>query len=273
MKIFLLTILLLSQSAFSLEIFWHRGDVNTAQENSLDAINSSLDSPHPNVEIDVISYTFFGKQSAVVAHDKKAKRIAGIKGNISDYDFKQLLNSANSELSPEQIISFEHFLDTLVIRKKAGEKFKFIVDIKLRWGLGYRFSAFIANEVMKRDLVAEALFLGWKRSVCKRVRKICKQCNIGIITKAPLLKRNKPKRKYMLRSKLDGTSMRNDYQFVVLKDTELFLFPDVVTYWKQRGIKVAAYSSDMEQEYTAEQLEILKHLDFVILDSKQINQF
>lgn len=273
MKIAILALLFVSQMSHAVEIFWHRGDVSYAQENSLKAINSALDSKYSNVEIDAVDYKYFGEQSAVLAHDKKAKRITGLKGKISDYNYTELENTANKELAAEPIISFTTFLDGLVQRKNSGEKFQFIIDIKKRWGIGKKFPTYLAQEVMKRDLVEEALFLGWKRSVCKQVRKACKQCKLGIIVKSPLLKRNHPKRKYLMSSKLDKTSIKDDYQFVIFKDVELFKFQDVLPSWKKRGIKVAAYSSNMEQEYTTKQLDILKQLDFVVLDSKQIEQF
>lgn len=79
---------------------WHRGDVESAQENSRKAVLNAFESPLPNIEVDITDFVNeIGQRIGLLSHDYDMERITGVKGKFIDHhDIAKLSkNSANHD--------------------------------------------------------------------------------------------------------------------------------------------------------------------------------
>jgi len=291
LAISLVSIFLVPIYAISMEFpaaGWHRGDVSVGQENSRKAIVAALKSQSPNIEVDILDFVNEEKKRiGLVAHDYTMDRITGSKGKFIDYnDISKLpKNSANSTLSPEPFLSIIDLFEIIKQAKSEGIIPLVSLDMKEEGDKGEEFGVWVGEKIKEYGFQDHVFASSFYKSNVVGVEKSCPECMTGGLVFNDHWALKNLNHHY---SSLDISGLGKmtfflgflgkkefPHDFILIQDDILFAEPELVQYWKNvRKVNfVGVYVYKKDRSYTAEEWEILKTVDWLEIDTVQMEQF
>ncbi|MDP4143997.1 MAG: glycerophosphodiester phosphodiesterase [Bacillota bacterium] len=164
----------------NIKVIAHRGRCSGEPENSLSAINSSINTKVDYAEIDV-QETRDGV--VVLMHDKNLKRLTGVNKNVDQLNFSQIekLNIASSAHGND--IEKIPTLDEVI--KQCKGKLNLIIEIKL-----YSNTADLTNKVVKiienNNFVSQCKIHSYSYRVLLNVKQLNSNIQTGYIIYRPI---------------------------------------------------------------------------------------
>ncbi|KRE47013.1 glycerophosphodiester phosphodiesterase [Paenibacillus sp. Soil522] len=154
----------------------HRGDTQSAPENSLQAVRSSVDQGVDAVEIDV-QLTRDGV--VVLHHDYNLRRMAGVAKRVSEltYDEVARLNIGNRGGELDQIERIPMLAEVLA---EVQGKAKLIIDLK-SYGPGEELARQVVTLIEQFDMVQDCYIQSFDRQTLQQIRQLNPDIKIGQI--------------------------------------------------------------------------------------------
>lgn len=154
----------------------HRGDTQSAVENSLQAVRSSVEQGVDAVEIDVQ----LTKDGVVVLHhDYNLRRMAGVAKRVSEltYDEVARLNIGNRSGKLEQIVRIPMLAEVLA---EVQGKAKLIIDLK-SYGPGDELAKQVVSLINQFDMAQDCYIQSFDRQTLQQIRQLNPDIRIGQI--------------------------------------------------------------------------------------------
>ncbi len=154
----------------------HRGDTQSAPENSLQAVRSSVEQGVDAVEIDVQ----LTKDGVVVLHhDYNLRRMAGVAKRVSEltYDEVARLNIGNRGGELDQIERIPMLAEVLA---EVQGKAKLIIDLK-SYGPGEELARQVVTLIEQFDMVQDCYIQSFDRQTLQQIRQLNPDIKIGQI--------------------------------------------------------------------------------------------
>ena len=154
----------------------HRGDTQSAPENSLQAVRSSALQGVDAVEIDVQ----LTKDGVVVLHhDYNLRRMAGVEKRVGEltYDEVARLNIGNRSGELDQIVRIPMLAEVLA---EVQGKAKIIIDLK-SYGPGVELAKQVVTLIEQFDMVQDCYIQSFDRLTLQQIRQLNPDIKIGQI--------------------------------------------------------------------------------------------
>ena len=268
--------------------FWHRGDVEAGQENSLAALRSALASPSPNLEVDVIDFIDAqGERVGLLAHETTMSRTTGREGRFIDLASRDgVVNRVDPSLPPEPFPSVVKLFDLVkAFIDETGTPPLLSLDLKEDGPQAEVFGAWLGALVRQYGFEEHAVASSFYPDALAGYRTGCPPCIVGglVYEEHWALQFLPP-----TDTSLDTTPIsqalffagfpfrsRVDLDFVYIQDDVLLRHPDLVRYWReQRGVRyVAAFSTDPQRSFAPDEWSVLAEVDWLDLDPVQMAQY
>ena len=267
---------------------WHRGDHSSFQENSRRAIERSLQSPVPNVEVDVIDFvTTSGERVGLLAHEDNMARLTGVPRRFFTFHAIEQLpqNRVQPKLAPEPFMTVVEFFD-LIHEYKGGGVIPIVsLDLAESGTTGETFGGWIGTLIKRYGFTDHVFAASRLKSNIVGLRKSCPECLMG----GEIYQRH-----WALRyldhghTTLDLTTLSEitfflgflgkknfHHDFVLIPDDLVFHHPEVMDIWRrERAVKfVGVYVFEKQRPYSADEWRILEKADWLELDPPQMNQY
>lgn len=268
---------------------WHRGDAAFAQENSRTALQKSLASANPNIELDIIDFVDArGRRVGLVSHDYLMKRATGLDGTFGEkYKDTYLLpqNAANPLLPPQPFMTVAELFDLIRETKARGVTPIVSLDMKEEGKNAEAFARWVGEKIreygFQDHIFASSFFL----NNIEPLKAVCPECLAGglVFNDHWGLRFLSPHYASVDITPLSKVTFflgflgKKEYplDFILLQDDIFFENPDLVNYWKnKRKVKfVGVFVYNKDRPYTDDEWELLKKADWLELDPPQMNQY
>jgi glycerophosphoryl diester phosphodiesterase len=267
---------------------WHRGDVTTAQENTLEAFKSTLQSGLPNIEADFADFIDAnGNRVGIMVHECDMERTTGIKGLFMDHhDMEKLpMNSVDKSKPSAAFMTVIDFFEMIKKAKENGVTPVVSMDLKGEGSTGEAFGEWIGSLIKSYGFADHFFASSFEKSNVEGVKKTCPECMTG-----GLVYNDHWALKYLdyHHTTLDlgsfskatfflGFLGKGEYphDFVLIQDEILVKHPELIDYWKNvRHVKfVGAFSHNKERGYDENEWKVLRKADWLELEPAQIRQY
>lgn len=158
-----------------IKIIAHRGIYLNETENSIHAIEASINYKVNYAEIDV-QQTKDGK--VVLMHDKNLKRLTGLDGDVNDFTFKQIEGLKLGMLARNRRIERIPTLESVI--NKARGRIKLLIEIK-PYGNTADLTAKVVNIIEKNNFVNQCMIHSASYNILLGVRRLNPMIKIGYI--------------------------------------------------------------------------------------------
>jgi glycerophosphoryl diester phosphodiesterase len=268
---------------------WHRGDAAFAQENSRAALNKALNSPNPNIELDIIDFVDQnGSRVGLVSHDYLMKRATGLPGTFNEKfnDISKLpTNAANPKLQPEPFLTIIELFEMIKAKKAQGIIPTVSLDLKEEGKYVEEFSKWIGKLIQQYGFQDHVFASSFFVNNVAPLKAACPECLAGGLVFNDHWALRFLNHKY---TSLDITPVsqatfflgflgKEQYpiDFVLIQDDIFFKNPELVDYWKNtRKVKfVGVFAYNKDRGYTSAEWELLKKVEWMELDPPQMNQY
>jgi glycerophosphoryl diester phosphodiesterase len=268
---------------------WHRGDAAFAQENSRAALNKALNSPNPNIELDIIDFVDQnGSRVGLVSHDYEMKRATGLPGTFNEKynDLSKLpANAANPELQPEPFLTIIELFEMIKAKKAQGIIPIVSLDLKEEGKNVEKFSKWLGKLILKYGFQNHVFASSFFLNNIAPLKTACPECHVGGLVFNDHWGLQFLSHEY---TSLDITPISKatfflgflgkeqvPVDFVLIQDDIFFKNPELIDYWKNtRKVKfVGVFAYNKARGYTAAEWDLLKKVDWMELDPPQMNQY
>jgi glycerophosphoryl diester phosphodiesterase len=268
---------------------WHRGDASFAQENSRAALAKALNSPNPNIELDIIDFVDQnGNRVGLVSHDYLMKRATGLAGTFNEkYNNVSQLpqNAANPKLQPKPFLSVIELFEMIKEKKAQGITPTVSLDMKEEGKKVEEFSKWVGKLIQKYGFQDHVFASSFFLNNVAPLKTACPECRVGGLVFNDHWGLQFLNHEY---TSLDITPIskvtfflgflgkeQHPIDFVLIQDDIFFKNPELVDYWKNgRKVKfIGIFVYNKERPYTPAEWELLKKADWLELDPPQMNQY
>lgn len=154
----------------------HRGDTLSAPENSLKAVQSSLDQGIDAVEIDVQ----LTKDGVVVLHhDYNLRRMTGIAKRVNELSYDEIkeLNISNRDGGAEEVVRIPMLSEVLAAAQGKG---RLIIDLK-PYGSGEELAKEVVHLIEQFDMIQNCYIQSFDGLTLHQIRQLNPDIKIGQI--------------------------------------------------------------------------------------------
>lgn len=205
-------------------IITHRANVPPAPENSLAALQRSIDLNVDYAEIDV---QLTADEQVVILHDEDLMRVTGVPGSVAELTYEEiraerLLTKQNIADSLLVIPSFEEFIEA------AGNYIKLMVELKY-YGFNPRLAPRTIEFIRKHGIEDQVVIKSKSLRAVEQVRMLAPDLRLGYVISVSV-----------------GDLTRLDVDF--LSVNHRFVTPDLIQRAENQGLEVYAWTAN-EREH------------------------